>query len=84
MGEDAEAIDYDTEKVSPSEPVKDPPDMRGSRVRSDERIWALLIPLEQIFYHLVFYMDTPENAEKNGLASSDPPKAASERCVRYG
>jgi hypothetical protein len=40
-------------------------------------------PLEQIFYHLVFYMDTPENAEKNGLASSDPPKAACERCVWY-
>ncbi|GFZ52023.1 DNA ligase 4 [Saitozyma sp. JCM 24511] len=46
MGEDAEAIDYDTDKI---------------------------------FYHLVFYMDTPENAEKNGLASSGPPKAARER-----
>ncbi|RSH81465.1 DNA ligase (ATP) [Saitozyma podzolica] len=46
MGEDAEALDYDTDKI---------------------------------FYHLVFYMDTPENAEKNGLASSDPPKAACER-----
>jgi DNA ligase-4 len=28
---------------------------------------------DKIFYHLVFYIDTPENAAKNGLASSSPP-----------
>lgn len=35
----------------------------------------------QIFYHLVFYIDTPENAEKTGLATSDPSQAVLDRRV---
>ena len=33
----------------------------------------------EIFTHLVFYMDTPENASANELASSKPPEAATKR-----
>lgn len=33
----------------------------------------------QIFLHLVFYMDTPVNAKKNGLADSSPSDEASDR-----
>lgn len=34
---------------------------------------------ERIFTHLVFYIDTPDNAKENGLAASKPPEAAGER-----
>ncbi|WWD22515.1 hypothetical protein CI109_107008 [Kwoniella shandongensis] len=34
---------------------------------------------DKTFYHLVFYLDTPENAEKNGLEESSPPAEAIDR-----
>ncbi|KAK8845565.1 hypothetical protein IAR55_006280 [Kwoniella newhampshirensis] len=34
---------------------------------------------DKTFFHLVFYMDTPENAEKNGLTGSSPPNEAAKR-----
>ncbi len=34
----------------------------------------------KIFSHLVFYIDTPKNAEENGLASSSPSQEAVQRC----
>jgi DNA ligase-4 len=36
---------------------------------------------EAIFAHLVFYIDAAENAEKNGLAGSNPDEEVSERYV---
>jgi hypothetical protein len=33
----------------------------------------------QIFTHLVFYIDTPENAQENGLTISEPPEEARNR-----
>lgn len=36
---------------------------------------------DQIFSHLVFYLDTPDNAKLNGLAESSPPSAAGDRWV---
>jgi len=38
----------------------------------------------QIFYHLVFYIDSPQNAQTNGLADSDPPQATLDRFVVLG
>jgi hypothetical protein len=35
----------------------------------------------QIFTHLVFYIDTIENAEKNGLTVSEPNEEVSARSV---
>ncbi|WVR03601.1 hypothetical protein IAU60_000593 [Kwoniella sp. DSM 27419] len=34
---------------------------------------------ESIFYHLVFYIDSAQNARKNGLADSDPPEEVKDR-----
>jgi DNA ligase-4 len=34
---------------------------------------------DQIFYHLVFYLDTAVNAAKNGLAPSAPQPDVGER-----
>ena len=33
----------------------------------------------QIFTHLVFYIDTPENAQKNGLSTSEPAEKVCNR-----
>jgi len=33
----------------------------------------------QIFTHLVFYIDTPENAQKNGLSTSKPSEEVRNR-----
>jgi hypothetical protein len=42
---------------------------------------VLLVLTGQIFTHLVFYIDTIDNAEKNGLTVSEPNEEVSARSV---
>lgn len=47
------------------------------------RMYGVILIVRKIFYHLEFYIDTPENAAVNGLESSSPSLNAQERLVLH-
>lgn len=46
-------------------------------------MYGVILIVRKIFYHLAFYIDTPENAAVNGLESSSPSLNAQERLVLH-
>lgn len=68
MGESPEAMHYDEDRV---------------RVLPCTANVGVILIVRKIFYHLAFYIDTPENAAVNGLESSSPSLNAQERLVLH-